>query len=801
MPPAAVRPAPARARLYGALIALPALAGLAAWLYTYPLAPLLAGVLLTAYMLAVARWPGLWLTLLPAFWPVVDLAPWSGHIYATESDALLLATLAALGLHETIAAQPTSRTGTTPVRLTPGALLSFSLLAASVGISGAHGLQGISNTDLGDLISYASPLNALRVGKGFVLAFLLIPFLHLSIRREGESALTRFTLGMTLGLLSCSLAALWERISFPGFTNFSADYRSSALFWEMHVGGALLDAWLAMTLPFALLLTTHRHPALRIVAAVASTLGIYAIFTTFSRIVYAAVGLSLLIMFGMQLLSRHPARQGVPRLHMLPTLLLAGLVVAGCLGSFSGGGYRGLAAFVGLVLLGHQGGGVIHRMSPGPLLAGTLAGIALLALTPLAQFWLPKGVYLTYALAAGCTAVVLLLQRRHAQSPVLVFALLTWTAGNAAWIGAYWGGPTALPGAALAAGGALAVLLCQARLAHPLWLPSSLPLPTVLAFTTIGGLGVATLTSSYMGERMAMNNQDLNGRMAHFRASVNMIHSPLEQAFGLGLGRFPEAFFWNLPDEGLPGTVHLHRDETGRQLELGGARHTIGFGEELRVSQRVATDATLPFRFRLKAKTQQDASLAISLCRKHLLYSEACTTRPFTVKGAGDWQTIEGTSAPGNFPPGFPPRPAVVSLSLSSPGRVLVDELEVMAADGRSLIANGDFEHGVDRWFMTSDRDHLPWHAKNLLVHLYVEQGWLGIIALLTAAAFSGLRLLRSASRATPFARALMGGLSGLMAVGMVDSLLDMPRLSVFVCLVLWLGLTFRPSPPRQSPS
>jgi hypothetical protein len=25
---------------------------------------------------------------------------------------------------------------------------------------------------------------------------------------------------------------------FPGFTNFAADYRSSALFWEMHVGGA-----------------------------------------------------------------------------------------------------------------------------------------------------------------------------------------------------------------------------------------------------------------------------------------------------------------------------------------------------------------------------------------------------------------------------------------------------------------------------------------------------------------------------------------------------------------------------------
>lgn len=782
------------------LIALPALAGLAAWLYTYPLAPLLAGVLLAAYMGATVRWPGLWLTLLPALWPVADLAPWSGHIYATESDALLLATLAALGLHETFAAQPSSNSEPAPVRLNPGALASFGLLAASVGVSSVLGLQGVGSADPGDLISYASPLNALRIGKGFVLAFLLIPFLHLSIRREGEAALTRFALGMTLGLTTCSLAALWERISFPGFTNFSADYRSSALFWEMHVGGALLDAWLALTLPFALLLTTHRHPALRIVAAVASALGIYAIFTTFSRIVYAAVGLSLLVMFGMQLLSRHPARQDMPRLHLLPTLLLAGLVAAGCLGSFSGGGYRGLVAFVGLVVLGHQAGGAIHRMSPGPLVAGVVAGLALLALTPLAQFWLPKGVYLAYLLAAGTTATVLLLQRRNGPSPALMLALLTWTAGNTAWVGIHWGGPEALPGAALAAGGAFAVLLCQALLPRPLWLPSMLPLPTVLAFTAIGGLGVATMTSSYMGERMAMSNQDLSGRMAHFRASANMVHSPLEQILGLGLGRFPEAFFWNLPDEGLPGTAHLHRDASGRQLELGGARHTIGYGEELRVSQRVATDATVPFRFRLRVKSSAEATLLISLCRKHLIYSADCVGRSFTVKGADGWQTIEGVSDPGTLTPGFPPRPAVASLSLSSPGRVLVDDLELIAADGRSLLANGDFEQGVDRWFITSDRDHLPWHAKNLLVHLYVEQGWLGIAALLTALVFIGLRLLRSTTRAMPFARALMGGLSGLMVVGMVDSLLDMPRLSVFVCLALWLGLTLRPSPPRQSP-
>jgi hypothetical protein len=35
----------------------------------------------------------------------------------------------------------------------------------------------------------------------------------------------------------------------PGLTNFASDYRTSALFWEMHVGGAALDAWLMLSFP------------------------------------------------------------------------------------------------------------------------------------------------------------------------------------------------------------------------------------------------------------------------------------------------------------------------------------------------------------------------------------------------------------------------------------------------------------------------------------------------------------------------------------------------------------------------
>ena len=46
-----------------------------------------------------------------------------------------------------------------------------------------------------------------------------------------------------LGLAGAALATVWERTAFTGLLNFSSDYRATALFWEMHVGGTALDGF------------------------------------------------------------------------------------------------------------------------------------------------------------------------------------------------------------------------------------------------------------------------------------------------------------------------------------------------------------------------------------------------------------------------------------------------------------------------------------------------------------------------------------------------------------------------------
>ncbi|MBK5207304.1 MAG: O-antigen ligase family protein, partial [Polaromonas sp.] len=70
-----------------------------------------------------------------------------------------------------------------------------------------------------------------------------------------------------------------------------------ALFWEMHVGGAAIDAYLVLTAPFVVwaLVSAHRPIPWAGAAALALLMG-YACLTTFSRGVYLAVALSLVLL-------------------------------------------------------------------------------------------------------------------------------------------------------------------------------------------------------------------------------------------------------------------------------------------------------------------------------------------------------------------------------------------------------------------------------------------------------------------------------------------------------------------------
>ena len=83
----------------------------------------------------------------------------------------------------------------------------------------------------------------------------------------------------------------------------------------------------------------------------------------------------------------------------------------------------------------------------------------------------------------------------------------------------------------------------------------------------------------------------------------------------------------------------------------------------------------------------------------------------------------------------------------------------------------------------------MPWHAKNVGVHLLFEQGLLGAAAAALLVAAALWRLTLGVARAHPLAPPLAAAVVGLLTVGLVDSLLDIPRVAFVAWWLLLLAL------------
>jgi O-antigen ligase len=99
-------------------------------------------------------------------------------------------------------------------------------------------------------------------------------------------------------------------------------------------------------------------------------------------------------------------------------------------------------------------------------------------------------------------------------------------------------------------------------------------------------------------------------------------------------------------------------------------------------------------------------------------------------------------------------------------------------------------------WFTTSDRFHLPWHIKNLVLNILFDQGAVGLLLFVMLTAGTLYRLIAGAARAHPLAPFIAAALAGFLLVGLFDSLVDVPRLAFLFYLLTFVGLAL---PPRVS--
>ena len=160
-------------------------------------------------------------------------------IFFDELDFFLLITVAVCALRR--------RTGIS-MRLAPTAAATISFFVLVFIVSLGIGISPFEPIDANSFANYYSKCNGLRIGKSLLWGIVLLWLIRSDISEDAQSLKTYWVPGMLAGLCGVVFIALWERLAFPGLTNFSEDYRVISTFGAMHVGGGAIDGYLALGL-------------------------------------------------------------------------------------------------------------------------------------------------------------------------------------------------------------------------------------------------------------------------------------------------------------------------------------------------------------------------------------------------------------------------------------------------------------------------------------------------------------------------------------------------------------------------
>lgn len=293
---------------------------------------------------------------------------------------------------------------------------------------------------------------------------------------------------------------------------------------------------------------------------------------------------------------------------------------------------------------------------------------------------------------------------------------------------------------------------------------------------------------SFATARFMAVGEDLQTRMAHVVQVVDVARASGHRGlWGRGLGRYPVDNYWfraGTPLEGSEMAVHQFQRSQG----LGVLQ--MGPGKGLYVDQAIAWQTSSHVKVTLRTRASGPGGrLQLLLCEKWLLASSHCVVQMVDgLEPSGEW--IERDVELSSSAMGRSGRPVRFSLANVGPVRIDIDNISLRDERGVELLRNASFESAGDHWTFTSD-DHLAWHAKNMLLSIWYDMGWVGVLA------FGGLLAVviwRSGCAVwggNGQAQAAFVALLGLMVVSAFDAVVDEPRFLLLLLLLAWLAATF----------
>jgi hypothetical protein len=308
----------------------------------------------------------------------------------------------------------------------------------------------------------------------------------------------------------------------------------------------------------------------------------------------------------------------------------------------------------------------------------------------------------------------------------------------------------------------------------------------LLIFAVLAGVVAATL-SGYMRGRLMHGTAGLLARQSNLVLFETIRDTgAMNLMFGHGLGSYPRGF--TAPDNGAgPSDFRLEESEGTRYL-------TIATLTPLSISQKISPSLSGKVRLTMSWRAASpNAVLGLLICEQLLLSSQNCRGENVKPQDPGHWEpvSIEMSLAGLNQENVLRP-PVQLSVFGATPGTTLsVRHLSLIDDWGWELLANGDFREDMNRWTVTDDR-HTAWRMFNLYLVLLFETGILGLasfVALAGLAITGGIRALR---RGEPMGAAIIGSIISFLISGLVDNVMEAPRLLMVFLMVCAGGLCLR---------
>jgi len=317
---------------------------------------------------------------------------------------------------------------------------------------------------------------------------------------------------------------------------------------------------------------------------------------------------------------------------------------------------------------------------------------------------------------------------------------------------------------------------------------------STLPLVVVGGIAIAALDTRFMAERLQTVTPDLIYRENNWTAGLGLRDDSLfTTLFGMGLGTYPRVVLARKPDGHFPSNFAVEHDGAYAFLSLHAGLPTY-------LGQKVSIEPAWRYRLFLSLRSPDGkGALSISVCEKMLLYSTNCREATLRPRSPGIWEDfgmmISGAGLGEDVILGWLRRPVELAVFDPVPDSTIeIGHIRMLDPRDRNILANGDFSHGIDRWYFTDDQ-HRIWRIENQYLMSLFEGGALGLVSfmLLAIAAIAGAT--RAMARGNRMAAAVAASLLAFLCSGVFDYLLGVPRLSALFYIVAFTGLTMMMSP------